>query len=102
MRSSHLTPDDLQKRLKAVCIAVTHEASDPRLIKSEVLKYLKVINSAAQISTELNAIIQRVGFEGVKNDIFRFVAIAIKRIEEVRKAFEERGNGSSTVETDGA
>jgi len=85
-----LTPDDLQQRLKDVCIAVTHEARDSRLTRDEVFEYLKVVNSAAQISAGLTRRIRRIGMEGAKNDIIRFVGVATKRILEIRQAVKDR------------
>jgi hypothetical protein len=69
---------------------VTHEARDPRLTRAEVFEYLKVVNSAAQISTGLTKRIDRSGLEAAKNDIIRFVGVAVNRILAVRQAVEER------------
>ena len=86
-------PDDLQTQLMDVCVAVTHEARDRRLTRDEVFEYLKIVNSAARICAGLNKRIDRVGLERAKDDIFRFVGIAVKRILAIRKAVEERESG---------
>lgn len=82
--------DELQQQLKEVCIAVTHEALDSRLTVRDVREYVKVLNSAAQISTGLSRRIQRVGVEEARNDILRFVAVAVRTIERVRQAVADR------------
>ncbi len=85
-----MTPDDLQQQLKDVCIQVTHEARNQKLTSAEVFEYLTIVNSAAQISTGLTRIIERVGLEEAKNDIIRFVGVAVKKILKVRQALEKR------------
>lgn len=72
---------------------MTHEARDRRLTRDEVFEYLKVVNGAAQICAGLNKRIERVGLERAKDDIFRFVGVAVKRIQAIRKAVEERASG---------
>lgn len=87
-----MTPDDLQQQLKEVCIAVMREARDSRLTGAEVFEYLKVLNSAAQISAGLTRRIERVGIDAARNDIFRFVAVAVRQIQKVRQAVAKREN----------
>ena len=82
--------EELQRQLKEVCVAVTHEARDSRLTREEVFEYLKIVKSAAQISTGLNQRVERIGLEAAKNDIIRFVGVAVNRILAVRQAVEER------------
>lgn len=82
--------NDLNDQLKQVCIAVTHEAMDPRLTASEVFEYLTVVNSAAQISMKLSRRIDRIGLDETQNDIFRFVDVAVRKILKVRQAVEQR------------
>ena len=89
-----MTPDDLQQQLKDVCIQVTHEARNPKLTSAEVFEYLKIVNSAAQISAGLTRRIERVGLEGAKNDIIRFVGVAVKKILKVRQALKKRETDS--------
>ena len=83
-------PDDLQRELKEVCIAVTHAARDPRLTRAEMFEYVKLLNSAAQIGLGLSQRIEKKGLEVAKGDIFRFVGVAMKRTLAVRQAVEER------------
>lgn len=82
--------DDLQQQLKDVCIAITHEALDPRLTVRDAREYLKVLNSAAQISAGLSQRIQRVGVEQARDDILRFVSVAVRTIKRVRQAVADR------------
>ena len=89
-----MRPDDLQQQLKDVCIQVTHEARNQKLTSAEVFEYLKIVNSAAQISAGLTRRIERVGLEGAKNDIIRFVGVAVKKILKVRQALKKRENDS--------
>ena len=88
-----MTPDDLQQQLKDVCIQVTHEARNQKLTSAEVFEYLTIVNSAAQISAGLTRRIARVGLEEAKNDIIRFVGVAVKKILKVRQALEKRESG---------
>ena len=85
-----MTPDDFQQQLKDVCIQVTHEARNQKLTSAEVFEYLTIVNSAAQISAGLTRRIERVGLEEAKNDIIRFVGVAVKKILKVRQALEKR------------
>lgn len=85
-----MTAGNLLQQLKKVCEAVTHEAKDPRLTREEVFGYLKVVNSAAHICAGLDERTKRVGLEKAKDDIFRFVGVAVRRIETTRKAVERR------------
>ena len=85
-----LDADDLQQQLKEVCIAVTHEALDSRLTVRDVREYVKVLNGTVKISTGLSRRIQRVGVEQARNDILRFVAVAVRTIERVRRAVADR------------
>ena len=89
-----MTPDDFQQQLKDVCIQVTHEARNQKLTSAEVFEYLTIVNSAAQISAGLTRRIERVGLEEAKNDIIRFVGVAVKKILKVRQALKKREHDS--------
>ena len=95
-----MTPDELQDQLKAVCIAVTHEARDSRLTSLEVFEYLTVMNSAAQISIGLSRRIARVGIDEAKNDVFRFVGVAFGKIQKVRRSVQKRELGQDVLGAD--
>jgi hypothetical protein len=92
-----LETDDLQQQLKEVCIAVTHEALDSRLTARDIREYVKVLNSAAQISTGLSRRIERMGIEQARNDIWRFVAVAVRTIERVRQAVADRESNQESL-----
>lgn len=84
----------VQQQLKEVCEQVTRESMDPKLTASEVREYVKVLNSAAHISTGLTGRVERDGIERVQKDILRFIDIALQKILRVRQAVADREGDS--------